>query len=200
MALYAAATWTASVGRAKGKRERRVARQPGVALSILTYRFSIIVILSYIHEVAPCQPAMLLGEHFEQFIKAQLASGRYANGSEVVREALRLLEDREKLRAVRLEELRAAIKAGIDGSSSHVALPDIFPAHRGTRRARPVPDLPGSIRLVRWARPTFIRPHCKNVGHAHPTRLVTPVIDLASFGGFQKYLCLVRLTHSLKKV
>ena len=34
-----------------------------------------------------------------------------------------------------------------------------------------MPDLPGSIRLVRWARPTFIRPHCKNVGHAHPTRL-----------------------------
>jgi antitoxin ParD1/3/4 len=43
---------------------------------------------------------MLLGEHFEQFIKAQLANGRYANGSEVVRETPRLLEDRGKLRAI----------------------------------------------------------------------------------------------------
>jgi len=60
-----------------------------------------------------------LGEHFEQFIKAQLASGRYTNGSEVVREALRLLEDQEKLRVIRLEELRAAIKAGIDSGPGH---------------------------------------------------------------------------------
>ena len=60
-----------------------------------------------------------LGEHFEQFIKAQLASGRYANGSEVVRAALRLLEDRVKSRAVRLDELRTAIKAGIDSGLGH---------------------------------------------------------------------------------
>ena len=39
-----------------------------------------------------------IGGHFEQFIRQQIESGRYASASEVVREALRLLEGRERLR------------------------------------------------------------------------------------------------------
>jgi antitoxin ParD1/3/4 len=46
-----------------------------------------------------------LGKHFERFIEAQVRAGRYDNGSEVVRAALRLLEDHE----ARMKELRAAI-------------------------------------------------------------------------------------------
>ncbi len=37
-----------------------------------------------------------LGAHFEAFVKAQLAIGRYGNASEVLRASLRLLEEREK--------------------------------------------------------------------------------------------------------
>jgi antitoxin ParD1/3/4 len=37
-----------------------------------------------------------LGKHFEGFVQAQLAGGRYNNASEVVRDALRLMEDRER--------------------------------------------------------------------------------------------------------
>ena len=37
-----------------------------------------------------------LGKHFESFVQAQLASGRYNNASEVLRDALRLMEDRER--------------------------------------------------------------------------------------------------------
>ncbi len=50
-----------------------------------------------------------LGKHFEAFIQTQLASGRYGNASEVLRDALRLMEEREKRRA----SLDAAIAAGI---------------------------------------------------------------------------------------
>ncbi len=39
--------------------------------------------------------SIALGDHYEQFIKDQLASGRYNNASEVVRAGLRLLEDYE---------------------------------------------------------------------------------------------------------
>lgn len=43
-----------------------------------------------------------LGNHFEQFIKNEVSSGRFKNASEVIRTALRLLESEEdKLRAIR---------------------------------------------------------------------------------------------------
>ena len=57
--------------------------------------------------------SMTLGPHFEDFIKRQIASGRYKNASEVVREGLRTLETREQ----KLEALRAAIQPGIDAAN-----------------------------------------------------------------------------------
>jgi antitoxin ParD1/3/4 len=50
-----------------------------------------------------------LGKHFEAFIAAQLASGRYNNASEVVRAALRLMEERDR----RLAALDAALERGL---------------------------------------------------------------------------------------
>ena len=35
---------------------------------------------------------MILGDHFDQLIKAELKTGRYSSTSEVIRAALRLLE------------------------------------------------------------------------------------------------------------
>lgn len=50
-----------------------------------------------------------LGQHFESFVQGQLANGRYNNASEVLRDALRLMEDRER----RLAALDAAVERGI---------------------------------------------------------------------------------------
>ena len=56
-----------------------------------------------------------LGKHFEEFIRKQVESGRYANASEVVREALRFHEineiKRERLRA-KLAEADADFERG----------------------------------------------------------------------------------------
>jgi antitoxin ParD1/3/4 len=45
-----------------------------------------------------------LTPELEQFVQTKVATGRYNSASEVVREALRLLEDHEQARAVQLAE------------------------------------------------------------------------------------------------
>lgn len=70
-----------------------------------------------------------IGEHFELFIKEQIQQGRYASASEVVRDGLRALEDREKLRALKLEALRNEIRLGAD-SGAGIPAKTVFAAVR----------------------------------------------------------------------
>ena len=53
-----------------------------------------------------------LGARFETFVKGLVESGRYNNASEVVRDGLRMLEDREKLREIKIAELRRLAEEG----------------------------------------------------------------------------------------
>ena len=55
-----------------------------------------------------------LDEHFSAFIEDEVASGRYGSASDVVRSALRLLEDRE----IRLRALKQALIAGEQSGDS----------------------------------------------------------------------------------
>ena len=55
-----------------------------------------------------------IGKHFEDMIEDLLASGRYSTASEIMREGLRLVEEREQRRKVKLEALRAEIQKGLD--------------------------------------------------------------------------------------
>ena len=53
-----------------------------------------------------------LGEHFDGFIAQQIAEGRYASVSEVVRAALRQFEDTEKKAATLRRLLEEGEKSG----------------------------------------------------------------------------------------
>jgi antitoxin ParD1/3/4 len=53
-----------------------------------------------------------LGERWEGFVDTVLKAGRYASASEVVREGLRLVEEREAKLAALRETLNASIERG----------------------------------------------------------------------------------------
>jgi len=55
-----------------------------------------------------------LTPQLEDLIKKKVESGLYGSASEVMREALRLLDERDRLHTMRLEQLRAEIKKGLD--------------------------------------------------------------------------------------
>jgi antitoxin ParD1/3/4 len=56
---------------------------------------------------------VVLTDHQATFVEELVTSGRYQNASEVLREGLRLVEQREVEDAYRLEALRAAVQTGI---------------------------------------------------------------------------------------
>jgi antitoxin ParD1/3/4 len=53
-----------------------------------------------------------LTEELDYFVAAKIASGRYENASEVVRAALRTLEEKEQAHEAKLALLRAALEEG----------------------------------------------------------------------------------------
>ena len=55
-----------------------------------------------------------LTDHLERFIDSGVASGRYGDASEVVREGLRLLEQRDREHGAKLAWLLGAVKEGRD--------------------------------------------------------------------------------------
>ena len=62
-----------------------------------------------------------IGDHFERFVRSQVEGGRYASASEVVRDALRLLELREEQRQAVLEGLRTEIRIGLQSGAGGTA-------------------------------------------------------------------------------
>lgn len=54
-----------------------------------------------------------LTPELERMVQEKVSSGMYNSASEVIREALRLFQDRDELRQLRLEELRKEIAIGI---------------------------------------------------------------------------------------
>jgi len=68
-----------------------------------------------------------LGEHFSDFVEAQVDQGRYSSASDVVRAALRLLEEQEAT----LSALRAAL---VEGEQTGPSAPFDFEAFIARKR------------------------------------------------------------------
>ncbi|WP_366545047.1 type II toxin-antitoxin system ParD family antitoxin, partial [Salmonella enterica] len=64
------------------------------------------------------------GEHFNGFVGEMIESGRYGNTSEVLRDALRLMEAREQ----RVQNVREMVLAGVNAPVSQRSMEEIFAA------------------------------------------------------------------------
>jgi len=69
-----------------------------------------------------------LGSVFDEFVAGLLKSGYYQTQSEILREGLRLLKEREELKQLRLAELRKEIAVGSEQAdrSQFVDGPEAF--------------------------------------------------------------------------
>jgi len=78
-----------------------------------------------------------IGKHFEDLIEGLIESGRYSTASEIMREGLRLVEEREERRKAKLEALRAEIQKGFDsGPAEEVGIADMIDAVKARGRER----------------------------------------------------------------
>lgn len=55
--------------------------------------------------------SILLGDYFENYVNKEMASGKYASVSEVIRAGLRLLEAEEKKSKILINELKTGEKS-----------------------------------------------------------------------------------------
>ncbi|HEY9012564.1 MAG TPA: type II toxin-antitoxin system ParD family antitoxin [Devosia sp.] len=77
-----------------------------------------------------------IGKHYEALIKRLVESGRYASASEVIRDGMRLLEEKEQLRETKLRDIQTLIQEGIDsGDAGALDMEDII-AEAKRRKAK----------------------------------------------------------------
>lgn len=74
--------------------------------------------------------SILLGEYFDNFVKEQVATGRFSSVSEVVRTALRLFEQEEKKAQQIILALEKGEKSGfVDDFNPQDYLKDLHSKH-----------------------------------------------------------------------
>jgi len=56
--------------------------------------------------------SMLFGDYFDNFIQEQIKSGKYASTSEVIRAALRMIEQAESKKSTLVKELKKGEQSG----------------------------------------------------------------------------------------
>jgi len=58
--------------------------------------------------------AIYINQELENFVNAKVSSGMYNSANEVIREALRLLDEQDMIRQMRIKKLNEEIQIGLD--------------------------------------------------------------------------------------
>lgn len=59
-----------------------------------------------------------LTAHFDDFVQNQVKSGHYHSASEVIREALRLLEEQKAMKKAQIDYMRGELQKGVESGTS----------------------------------------------------------------------------------
>jgi len=65
-----------------------------------------------------------LTPHLEKMVRGKVNSGLYSSASEVVREALRFMDEQDSIRKARLDLLQQEIRAGMESGTATLWNPD----------------------------------------------------------------------------
>ena len=77
-----------------------------------------------------------LTPQLEEMVRQKVASGLYASASEVVLDALRLMDENDQMRVAKLEQLRQEIQDGLNSGPAFELNPeDVKSAGRARRAA-----------------------------------------------------------------
>jgi antitoxin ParD1/3/4 len=71
----------------------------------------------------------------EKLVQDRVKSGRYASASEVIREALPLMEEKDRLLGAKLDQLREDIRGGLEGGPATEWDPEEIKREVRARRA-----------------------------------------------------------------
>jgi antitoxin ParD1/3/4 len=77
-----------------------------------------------------------LTPQLEDLVRRKVESGLYNSASEVVREALRLMEEQDQIKAAKLDQLRRDIRLGLDSGPGSVWDPEAVKRSGRARRER----------------------------------------------------------------
>ena len=75
-----------------------------------------------------------LTPHLEDMVRQKVSSGLYTSASEVVREALRLMDEQDRLRAAKTEHLRQDIREGLASGPAKAWSPEQIKREGRARR------------------------------------------------------------------
>ena len=76
-----------------------------------------------------------LTPQLEELVRSKVDSGLYTSASEVVREALRLMDEQDRLRGAKLDQLRTDVRRGLDSGPSETWDVEAVKSKARTRRA-----------------------------------------------------------------
>jgi antitoxin ParD1/3/4 len=76
-----------------------------------------------------------LTPQLEKLVQDRVESGRYTSASEVIREALRLLEEKDRLLGAKLDQLRENIREGLESGPATEWDPNEIKREGRARRA-----------------------------------------------------------------